>query len=66
MEIKNKCGGDGMTDVTIQNDMDYLFIQWLGWDYNFWTVIFADIILLGALFAIIFIVGLIGVVFKWW
>ena len=34
-----------MREVTIQNDISYLFIQWLGWDYNFWTVIFTDIIL---------------------
>ena len=55
-----------MTDVIIQNDMDYLFLQWLGWDYNFWTVIFADIILTVTLLVIISIVGIIGIYFKWW
>ena len=55
-----------MTDVTIQNDLNYLFLQWIGWDYNFWTVIFADIILTVALFGIIGVVGLIGVLLKWW
>ena len=43
------------TDITIQNDPTYLFIQWLGWDYNFWTMIFADIILIVALFVLAFV-----------
>lgn len=48
-----------MTDVTIQNDMPYLFLQWIGWDYNFWTALFADIVL-GAMFVGgIFLIGLI-------
>lgn len=55
-----------MSDVTVQNDITYLFIQWLGWDYNFWNVIFADIILVVAFFLIIFIIGFIGILFKWW
>lgn len=55
-----------MTDVTIQNDLTYLFIQWLGWDYNFWTAIFADAILIIAFFAVLFVVGFIGVLFDWW
>jgi len=54
-----------MTDVTIQNDIDYLFLQWLGWDYNFWTVIFADIILMVSLLLIVFIIGLIFVALDW-
>lgn len=53
-------------DVTVQNDISYLFIQWLGWDYNFWNVIFADIILVVVFFVIIFIIGFIGILFKWW
>ena len=55
-----------MSNVTIQNDITYLFIQCLGWDYNFWNVIFADIILLVVIFLIIFIIGFIGMLFKWW
>lgn len=48
-----------MTDVTIQNDITYLFLQWIGWDYNFWTALFADIVL-GAIFVGgIFLIGLI-------
>ena len=54
-----------MTDVTIQNDIDYLFIQWLNWDYNFWTVIFADIILMAALLVIVFIIGFIFIALDW-
>lgn len=45
----------GDTGVTIQNDPTYLFIQWLGWDYNFWTMILADIILIVAFFIIVFV-----------
>lgn len=55
-----------MSDVTIQNDITYLFIQWLKWDYNFWTVIFADIILIIMLFTVVFIIGIIGLFFRWW
>lgn len=47
-------------NVTITNDYDYLFIQAMGWDYNFWTVLFVDIgtvvLLLGISFTILFIV----------
>lgn len=46
-----------MREVTIQNDISYLFIQWLGWDYNFWTVIFTNIILVGFFFGIIFVIS---------
>lgn len=49
----------GDTGVTIQNDPTYLFIQWLGWDYNFWTMILADIILIVAFFIIVFVGGFI-------
>lgn len=55
-----------MSDVTVQNDITYLFIEWLGWDYNFWNVIFADIILIVIIFLIIFIIGFIGMLFRWW
>lgn len=55
-----------MTDVVIQNDPTYLFIQWLGWDYNFWTMIFVEGMFVIAFFAIIFIIGFIGLIFKWW
>lgn len=51
-----------MTDVIIQNDPTYLFIQWLGLDYNFWTVILADIMLTILFFGTIF---LIGFIFMW-
>lgn len=54
-----------MSDVTIQNDITYLFIQWLGWDYNFWTVVFADIILGGLFFGIIFVIGFIFMCLGW-
>ena len=51
-----------MSDVVIQNDITYLFIQWLGWDYNFWSVILADAIMCAAFFALIIILGFIGIV----
>ena len=57
---------NNVTNVTIQNDPTYLFIQWLGWDYNFWSMIFADIILIAVLFGIIFVIGFIGMLFNWW
>lgn len=50
-----------MTNVTITNDPTYLFLQWIGWDYNFWTMIFANIILIAIVFGIIFLIGFIGV-----
>ena len=55
-----------MTEVVVQNDIAYLFLQWIGWDYNFWTVIFADICLGAMFFGVIFIIGFIGVWFDWW
>ena len=57
---------NNVTNVTIQNDPTYLFIQWLGWDYNFWSMLFADIILIVAFFGIIFVIGFIGILLKWW
>lgn len=57
---------NNVTNVTIQNDPTYLFIQWLGWDYNFWSMIFADIILIAVLFGIIFVIGFIGILLKWY
>lgn len=57
---------NNVTNVTIQNDLTYLFIQWLGWDYNFWSMIFADIILIAVLFGIIFVIGFIGILLKLW
>ena len=57
---------NNVTNVIIQNDLTYLFIQWVGWDYNFWSMIFADIILIAALFGIIFVIGFICILFKWW
>lgn len=57
---------NNVTNVVIQNDLTYLFIQWLGWDYNFWSMIFADIILIVVLFGIIFVIGFIGILLKWW
>ena len=53
-------------NVIINNDMNYLFIQWLGWDYNFWSVILADIILIVAFFGTIFVIGFIGICLNWW
>ena len=53
-------------NVVIQNDLTYLFIQWLGWDYNFWSMLFADIILIVAFFGIIFVIGFIGMLLNLW
>lgn len=52
-------------EVAIQNDATYLFIQWLGLDYNFWTMIFADIILGIAFLGIVFVVGFILMLLGW-
>ena len=57
---------DNITNVVIQNDLTYLFIQWLGWDYNFWSMLFADIILIVAFFGIIFVIGFIGMLLNLW
>ena len=57
---------NNVTNVIIQNDLTYLFIQWLGWDYNFWSMLFADIILIAAVFGIIFVIGFICMLFNWW
>ena len=57
---------NNVTNVTIQNDLTYLFIQLLGWDYNFWSVLFADIILIAAFFGIIFVIGFIGILLNRW
>ena len=57
---------NNVTNVTIQNDPTYLFIQWLGWDYNFWSMLFADIILIAVFFGIIFVIGFIGILLKCW
>ena len=57
---------NNVTNVTIQNDPTYLFIQWLGWDYNFWSMIFADIILIAAFFGSIFVIGFIGMLLNLW
>lgn len=48
-----------MSNVTIQNDFTYLFLQWLNLDYTFWNVIVADIILFAVFFAVIFVIGFI-------
>ena len=52
-------------EVMIQNDIRYLFIQWLGWDYNFWTVIFADIVLTALFFGGLFVIGFIFMCLGW-
>ena len=57
---------NNVTNVAIQNDPTYLFIQWLGWDYNFWSMLFADIILIAAFFGIIFVIGFIGMLLNLW
>ena len=54
-----------MTNVTIQNDITYLFLQWIGLDYNFWTVIFANVILTAMFFGGIFLIGLIFMLLGW-
>ena len=57
---------NNVTNVAIQNDLTYLFIQWLGWDYNFWSMLFADIILIAAFFGSIFVIGFIGMLLNLW
>ena len=57
---------NNVTNVVIQNDLTYLFIQWLGWDYNFWSMLFADIILIAAFFGSIFVIGFIGMLLNLW
>ena len=57
---------NNVTNVAIQNDPTYLFIQWLGWDYNFWSMLFADIILIAILFGIIFVIGFICILLRLW
>lgn len=57
---------NNVTNVAIQNDPTYLFIQWLGWDYNFWSMLFADIILIVVLFVSIFVIGFIGMLLNLW
>ena len=57
---------NNVTNVAIQNDLTYLFIQWLGWDYNFWSMLFADIILIVAFFGSIFVIGFIGMLLNLW
>ena len=57
---------NNVTNVAIQNDLTYLFIQWLGWDYNFWSMLFADIILIVVLFVSIFVIGFIGMLLNLW
>lgn len=46
-------------EIVIENSPDYLFLQWLGMDYNFWNVVFADVVLIIAFFAIVFTCGFI-------
>ena len=57
---------NNITNVVIQNDLPYLFIQLLGWDYNFWSMLFADIILIVAFFGSIFVIGFIGILLNRW
>ena len=57
---------NNVTNVAIQNDPTYLFIQWLGWDYNFWSMLFADIILIAVLFGSIFVIGFICMLLNLW
>ena len=57
---------NNVTNVAIRNDLTYLFIQWLGRDYNFWSMLFADIILIAAFFGIIFVIGFIGMLLNLW
>ena len=55
-----------INNVVIQNDPTYLCIQWLGLDYNFWSILFADIILIAAFFGIIFVIGFIVYYLRLW
>lgn len=49
-------------DVIIDNDPAYLLLQWLGMDYNFWTMILANIILIVGFFGVLFLLGFIYMV----
>ena len=46
----------GMSEnVVIENDFNYLVIQALGWDYNLWSVILTDLIMIGLIILIGFL-----------
>ena len=49
-----------MNNIITTDTPVYTFIQSLGWDYNFWTIIFANIILIATIFGIIYLIGFIG------
>lgn len=51
--------------IVVQNDPTYLFVQWLGWDWNFWTMIFAQIITIAIFFGIIFLIGFVFMCLGW-
>ena len=42
-------------NVIIENDLTYLMIKALGWDYNLWTVILSDLIFVGLIALIVFV-----------
>ena len=48
-------GVERMTEnVIIENDLTYLTIKALGWDYNLWTVILSGLILVGLIVLVLF------------
>ena len=48
-------------NVIIENDLTYLIIKALGWDYNLWTVILSDLIFVGLIVLVFFVYVLLKV-----
>ena len=48
-------------NVIIENDLTYLMIKTLGWDYNLWTVILSDLIFVGLIILAFFVYVLLKV-----
>jgi len=48
-------------NVIIENDLTYLIIKALGWDYNLWTVILSDLIFVGLIVLVLFVYVLLKV-----
>ena len=53
-------------NVTITNNLDFLTIQALGWEYNLWSVIIVDVLYIVLFILVSFIVFCIGIKFDWW
>lgn len=48
-------------NVIIENDLTYLLIEALGWDYNLWSVILSDLICVGLIILAFFVYVLLKV-----